>query len=98
MSRPAGLTDQSSNTIVSGLGYGPANEMLSMTYNGTTGTRSYNTMLQLTSIAGNGVNMTYVYPGAGSNNGKACLAIDSAARGHLGRIPRSRMEACALWC
>ena len=78
MSRPAGLTNQSSNTIVSGLGYGPANEMLSMTYNGTTESRNYNTMLQLTSIASNGINMTYVYPGAGANNGKACLTIDNA--------------------
>ena len=50
MSRPAGLTDQSSNTIVSGLGYGPANEMLSMTYNGATETHSYNNMLQLTTV------------------------------------------------
>ena len=79
MSRPAGLTDKNSNTIVSGLSFGPANEVLSMNYNGTGEIRTYNNMLQVTGVVGNGIGMTYVYPGPGANNGKACLAIDYAA-------------------
>ena len=57
----------------------PANEMLSMNYNGTGEIRTYNNMLQVTGVVGNGIGMTYVYPGPGANNGKACLAIDFAA-------------------
>jgi hypothetical protein len=32
MMRPAGMTDQNSASIVNTVGYGPANELLHMTY------------------------------------------------------------------
>jgi hypothetical protein len=72
----SGMHDASNNTVVSGVSYGPANELLGMTYNGIAETRSYNSLLQLTSIVSGPVNMRYVYPAAGSNNGKACAQYD----------------------
>jgi len=71
MSRPTGMT-QGSSSIVSGVSYGPANELLGITSYGAVETRGYNNLLQMTSIAFTGtssVNMQYSYP-AGSNNGK----------------------------
>jgi hypothetical protein len=82
MYRPSGLTTTVGNsTIVSGVSYGPANQLLSLSYNGLSEYRSYNALLQLTGIyTSNGVgpvvNMQYNYPAAPSNNGKACLATD----------------------
>src|SRR5229473_1763830 len=40
MMRPAGMTDQSGTSVVSGVDYGPANELKHMTYNGGTETRT----------------------------------------------------------
>jgi len=64
--RPNSMTDQNNASVVSNVLYGVANEMLQMTYNGGTETRSYNTMFQLTNISGLGQNITYNFP-AGSN-------------------------------
>jgi len=52
--RPNSMTDQNRASVVSGVAYGVANEMLQMTYNGGTETRTYNTMFQLTNISGLG--------------------------------------------
>ena len=52
--RPNSMTDQNNASVVSGVAYGVANEMLQMTYNGGTETRTYNTMFQLTNISGLG--------------------------------------------
>jgi RHS repeat-associated protein len=68
MMRPQGMTDQSSNSVVSNVQYGAANQLLQMTYAGGTETRTYNNMLQLTNITGLGQNITYTFPSA--NNGK----------------------------
>jgi len=76
MMRPAGMTDQSGASVVSGVLYGPANELTQMSYNGGTETRSYNSMLQLTSISGLGQSVTYTFPPAGSNAGKIVSQTD----------------------
>jgi hypothetical protein len=60
MMRPAGMTDQNSASIVNTVGHGPANELLHMTYNGGTETRTYNSMLQLTNITGVQFSATYL--------------------------------------
>src|SRR5258706_7658613 len=77
MMRPAGMTDQSGASVVSGATYGPANELLQMTYNGGTETRVNNSMLQLTSISGLGQNVMYTFPAAGSNAGKINSQTDN---------------------
>ena len=69
MSRLSGMTDASSSTIVSGVSYDAANHLLGMTFNGTTETRSYNVLGQLTGLNEGGSNLTYNYP-TGTNNGK----------------------------
>jgi hypothetical protein len=51
MYRPVGMTDQNSNTDVSNVTYNPANQLLSINYFGSTETRTYNSLNQLT--AGN---------------------------------------------
>jgi RHS repeat-associated protein len=71
MYRLNGMTDSSNNTIVNGVSYNAANQLLGMTYNYVTETRGYNVLKQLTSIvAGSSENLTYNYP-TGTNNGKA---------------------------
>jgi RHS repeat-associated protein len=78
MMRPAGMTDLSS-TLVSSVAYGPANEMLSMSYNGGTETRTYNSMLQLTQLVnttpGQNLNITYTFPSG--NAGKITSQTDN---------------------
>jgi RHS repeat-associated protein len=78
MMRPAGMTDLSS-TLVSSVSYGPANEMLSMSYNGGTETRTYNSMLQLTQLVnttpGQNLNITYTFPSG--NGGKITSQTDN---------------------
>jgi RHS repeat-associated protein len=71
MYRPATL-----GSIVSNVSYGPSNQLLGMTYNEITETRTYNSLLQLTSVTSGQVNMQYNFPAAPSNNGQACLATD----------------------
>jgi YD repeat-containing protein len=69
MYRPTGLTDQNNSTVVSGVTYGPSNELLTISYPGLSETRSYNSLDQLTSLTQNSQTITYTYP-AGTNNGK----------------------------
>jgi len=78
MYRPSGLGTGTNygTTVVSAVNYGPSNQLLGMTYNGVTESRTYNSLLQLTSIYSGTVSMQYNYPAGPSNNGKACLATD----------------------
>ncbi len=65
MYRLSGMTDSNHNTIVSGVTYNAANQMLT-----GVDTRTYNVLGQLTSISsGSYENLTYNYP-SGTNNGK----------------------------
>src|SRR5262249_51272404 len=57
--------------------YGPAGEMLSLSYGGMTETRTYNSLLQLTSQYVPGyMNMTYYYS-ATQNNGRITNSSDA---------------------
>jgi YD repeat-containing protein len=69
MYRSNGLTDQNNSTVVSGVTYGPSNELLTISYPGLSETRSYNSLDQLISLTQNSQTITYTYP-AGTNNGK----------------------------
>ena len=72
MYRLSGMTEPTTptTTIVNNVSYNAANQLLSMTYNGTAETRGYNTLNQLTSLVARSTeNLTYNYP-AGTNNGK----------------------------
>jgi hypothetical protein len=75
MYRPACLTS-AAGTVVSGVSYGPSNQLLGMTYSDISEMRTYNPLLQLTSVGSSSVNMQYNYPAGPNNNGKACLATD----------------------
>ncbi len=72
MALPSALTDNSSNTWASGVTYGPSNELLSI----NSESRTYNTLLQLTTITASGFSQQYVYPTNGTNNGKATYQYD----------------------
>lgn len=76
MSRPVGLTDQNSATLVSGVSYRWANELPGIAYLRNIETRTYNNRLQLTNITAPGLNVTYNYT-AGANNGKIASANDN---------------------
>jgi RHS repeat-associated protein len=70
MYRLAGMATSTGTTVVNGVSYSPANQMLGMTFNGISESRAYNSLNQLISIsAGSLVNLTYYYP-TGANNGK----------------------------
>jgi RHS repeat-associated protein len=73
MYRLNGMTTSSGTTVVNGVTYNPANQMLSMYY-GVSESRSYNVLNQLTNISTSAPpypaqNLTYNYP-TGTNNGK----------------------------
>jgi RHS repeat-associated protein len=64
------MTTSAGATVVTGVSYNAASQLLGMTYNGIGETRGYNVLNQLTSIhAGSTENLTYNYP-TGTNNGK----------------------------
>jgi RHS repeat-associated protein len=69
MYRLSGMTDSNYNTIVSGVSYNAANQLLSINYPGNNETRSYNVLNQLTNVTASSENLTYNYP-TGANNGK----------------------------
>ncbi len=69
MYRLSGMTDSNYNTIVSGVSYNAANQLLSINYPGNNETRSYNVLNQLTNVTAGSENLTYNYP-TGTNNGK----------------------------
>ncbi len=69
MYRLSGMTS-GSTTVVSGVSYNAANELLGMSFNGIAESRGYNVLNQLTNLYdSSGVNLTYNYP-TGANNGK----------------------------
>jgi RHS repeat-associated protein len=68
MYRLSGMTS-GSTTVVSGVSYNAANQLLSMSYSGINETRGYNVLNQLTSLNNGSANLTYTYP-TGTNNGK----------------------------
>jgi YD repeat-containing protein len=73
MERPTGMTDNYLNrTWATGATYNAANQPL---YDGTA-TRTYNNLLQVTSITGPGMNMTYNYS-ATQNNGQMVSSVDA---------------------
>jgi len=59
-------------TYASGATYNAANQPL----NDGTGTRTYNNLLQVTSMAGLGMNMTYNYSSS-QNNGQIASSVDA---------------------
>jgi RHS repeat-associated protein len=70
MYRLSVMTTSSGTTVVNGVTYNAANQLQAMNYNGTSETRGYNVLNQLTNLYNSGgVNLTYNYP-AGANNGK----------------------------
>ena len=77
MGRVNTMTDLAANsTIISGATYGPSNELLTMSGQ-LNESRSYNSMLQLTSLAsGSTVSMIYAYSSA-QNNGKITSQTDA---------------------
>jgi RHS repeat-associated protein len=71
MSRLAGMTDQNSNTDVSGVTYNAANQLTGITYFGSPETRTYNSLGQMTQLYVNsGLYYNYNYPAGPNNNGK----------------------------
>ncbi len=73
MYRLSGMTT-GSTTIVNGVSYNAANQLLGMTFNSMIETRGYNSLNQLVSLSDgysyeSYVSLTYTYP-TGSNNGK----------------------------
>ncbi len=77
MYRLSGMTDSNRNTIVSGVSYNAANQLLSIDYPTGNETRAYNVLGQLTNLTVQlpsypytyPENLTYNYP-TGTNNGK----------------------------
>jgi RHS repeat-associated protein len=53
MGRPSGMTQSGGGTLVSNITYGPAGELLTMSYLGYNETRQYNARLQLTRLSTN---------------------------------------------
>src|SRR5579862_5918298 len=79
MSRLTGLTDQNNNTDVSSVTYNAANQLLGITYFGSTESRTYNSLLQLTNLNNTGTGAatrTYNYP-TGTNNGQISSEVRS---------------------
>jgi RHS repeat-associated protein len=79
MHRPTGLTDQNNNTDVTGVQYGPSDQLLAITYLGANETRQYNNLMQLTQLTATGsasLSYTYNYP-TGTNNGKISSQVVS---------------------
>jgi RHS repeat-associated protein len=70
MNRIAGMTGPGSQTLVSSVTYGPANQMLQLNASSFTETRTYNANLQLTElVSGANVHFKYNYS-ATQNNGR----------------------------
>ena len=75
MQRPSGM-NQGASVVVNGVSYGPASELLSMSYLGYNETRQYNSMLQLTRLTIPGqIDVQYNFTGGG-NNGKIASQTD----------------------
>src|SRR6202171_3877010 len=84
MGRPTTMTgpgvdgwgNRATVNIVNGVEYGPASEMLQMSYCGATETRQYNTRMQMTHLTVPGqLNMSYIF--AAQNNGQIASQTDN---------------------
>src|SRR5712692_243036 len=76
MHRPNSLNDQNSNIVANNVQYGPANQLLQISYQGVNETRQYNAMLQMTRLSIPGqLDITYNFPSA--NNGKISSQTDN---------------------
>ncbi len=74
MYRLSSMTTSGGTTVVNGVSYNAANQLLGMTYNSIAETRGYNVLNQLTSLSAQEnattvENLTYNYP-TGTNDGK----------------------------
>ena len=79
MGRPTRLNDSTTSMdVISTATYGPAGELLTLNGPGYSESRSYNTLLQLSTISGTGINQTYNYA-AGNDNGKAVSMTDAVS-------------------
>ena len=74
MERPTGMTDQNNYAWASNATYNAANQILS---DGRQ-TWTYNALLQIQSVTGSGMNMTYNYPAA-ANNGQISSSYDATS-------------------
>ena len=72
MERPISMTDNLNEIYASGATYNAANQLL---FDGNA-TSTYNNLLQVTSMAGLGMNMTYNYPSS-QNNGQIASSVDA---------------------
>jgi RHS repeat-associated protein len=72
MERPTAMTNENNHVWASGVTYNAANQP---TYDGTAH-RAYNNLLQITSISGAGMNMTYNYSST-QNNGQITSSHDA---------------------
>lgn len=80
MERPTGLTDDHNFTLVSGVTYNAANQLLTATFPSGAETWVYNSLFQLTqrTTSGGVMNMTYNYT-AGANNGQIASSVDTVS-------------------
>ena len=95
MGRINGMTDASDNTLVSGITYGPAGQLLTATYLGYNETRQYNVLNQLsrlTTTGTGGIDIQYSYS-ATQNNGKIMQTQDNIT----GEQIATRTRLCCGW-
>ncbi|MGA7409469.1 MAG: hypothetical protein WBW33_03225, partial [Bryobacteraceae bacterium] len=78
MSRLNTMTDQNNNTLVSGVTYSPANQILTLTASTFTETSQYNANLQLKELTTGSYHFTYNYSGT-QNNGRVQSINDVAS-------------------
>jgi RHS repeat-associated protein len=78
MGRLNTMTDQNNNTLVSGVTYSPANQILSLATSSFTETSTYNANLQLATLVSGSYSYQYNYV-AGQNNGRVQSIKDNAS-------------------
>jgi RHS repeat-associated protein len=78
MGRLNTLTDQNNNTLVSGVTYSPANQILSLATSTFTETSTYNANLQLATLVSGSYSYQYNYA-AGQNNGRLYSIQDNSS-------------------
>ena len=78
MGRLNTMTDQNNNTLVSGVTYSPANQILSLATSTFTETSTYNANLQLTTLVSGSYSYQYNYS-ANQNNGRVQSIQDNSS-------------------
>ncbi len=78
MGRLNTMTDQNNNTLVSGVTYSPANQILSLATSTFTETSTYNANLQLQTLVSGSYSYQYNYV-AGQNNGRLYSIVDNSS-------------------